>query len=111
MMIVKYIYIISFLIRYFLKTLSFLYKYLNSEHAKELGNAIPEKPLLFMKPPSAYITEGSPITFPMGCKSLHHEIELGIVISSRCSQVDKANVMDHVGGYVLVSFILKFYLC
>jgi hypothetical protein len=27
----------------------------------ELGNAVPEKPILFMKPASSYITEGSPI--------------------------------------------------
>jgi len=71
------------------------------EHAAELGNAIPEKPLLFLKPPSAYITEGTQIKIPTGCSSLHHEIELGVVIASKCSQVRAEDVMEHVGGYVL----------
>lgn len=35
--------------------------YVFRDHAAELGNAVPEKPLLFMKPPSSYILEGTPI--------------------------------------------------
>lgn len=35
--------------------------YFFRDHAAELGNAIPDKPLIFMKPATAYITEGSPI--------------------------------------------------
>ncbi len=31
------------------------------EHAAELNNAVPTKPLLFMKPPSTYISEGCAI--------------------------------------------------
>lgn len=73
----------------------------NSEHAAELGNSVPDKPLLFLKPPSAFLIEGSPIRFPAGCRSLHHEIELGIVIGSKCSNVNPEQVMDYVGGYVL----------
>jgi acylpyruvate hydrolase len=38
----------------------YLVKYFR-EHAAELGNAVPDKPLIFMKPATAYITEGSPI--------------------------------------------------
>lgn len=32
-----------------------------SEHAKELGNAVPTKPLLFMKPPATLISQGQKI--------------------------------------------------
>ena len=38
---------------------------------------------------------------PLGCKEVHHEIELGIVIGSPCSRVPADKVMDHVGGYAL----------
>lgn len=72
-----------------------------SEHAVELGNAIPEKPLLFLKPTSAYIEEGSPIKIPVGCSSLHHEIELGVVIKTKCTKIKPEDVMSHVGGYCL----------
>ncbi|XP_021966853.1 acylpyruvase FAHD1, mitochondrial [Folsomia candida] len=71
------------------------------DHAAELGNAIPDKPLIFMKPATAYITEGSPIKIPKGCTSLHHEIELGIVIGKKATDITEANAMDYVAGYVL----------
>lgn len=32
-----------------------------SEHAKELGNAIPTEPILFLKPTTSYITKGQSI--------------------------------------------------
>src|SRR3989442_14266837 len=34
------------------------------EHAAELGNAVPERPLLFFKPPTAGIGDGDPILLP-----------------------------------------------
>jgi len=71
------------------------------DHAAELGNAVPELPLLFLKPASSYITEGSPIKFPKGCTDLHHEIELGIVIGQKGTDISEGNAMDHVAGYVL----------
>lgn len=71
------------------------------DHAAELGNAVPEKPLLFMKPPSSYILEGTPIKIPKGCDTLHHEIELGIVISESATEVSEEKAMNHVAGYVL----------
>lgn len=66
-----------------------------------MGNAVPEKPLLFLKPPSALLTEGDTIKLPAGCSSLHHEIELGVVIGSRCSKVSQEEVMNYVCGYLL----------
>jgi len=70
-----------------------------SEHAAELGNAVPSKPLLFMKPPSAFITVGQKIEIPLGCEEIHHEIELGVIINKKCKRVDKDTAMDYVGGY------------
>ena len=93
-----------------------------AEHAAELGNAVPSKPLLFMKvrqekplsketniwhdliffqPPSSYITAGEKIEIPLGCQELHHEIELGVVISKNCKRVSPDQAMDYVGGYCL----------
>eukprot|EP00095_Tigriopus_kingsejongensis_P011592 maker-scaffold297_size217559-snap-gene-1.15 protein:Tk11592 transcript:maker-scaffold297_size217559-snap-gene-1.15-mRNA-1 annotation:"fumarylacetoacetate hydrolase domain-containing protein 1 homolog" len=71
------------------------------DHAAELGNAVPTKPLLFMKPPASIIQAGESIEIPLGCSEIHHEIELGIVIKSRCQNVLEQDSMDHVGGYIL----------
>ena len=72
-----------------------------AEHAAELGNAVPSKPLLFMKPPSSYITAGENIEIPLGCQELHHEIELGVVISKQCKRVSPDQAMEYVGGYCI----------
>lgn len=45
-------------------------------HATELGNAIPEEPVIFMKPPSALVPQGGPIKLPAFSNDIHHEIEL-----------------------------------
>ncbi len=46
------------------------------EHARELGNAIPDEPVVFLKPSSALIPVDGPITLPTFSKDIHHEIEL-----------------------------------
>ncbi|MBK9149022.1 MAG: fumarylacetoacetate hydrolase family protein [Flavobacteriales bacterium] len=47
-----------------------------SDHAKELGNAVPDEPVIFLKPESALIPTGGPIRLPIFSKEIHHEIEL-----------------------------------
>ena len=38
---------------------------------------------------------------PRGCSELHHEVELGVVISEKCSSVPENAAMRHVAGYAL----------
>lgn len=71
-------------------------------HAKELGNAIPsEKPLVFLKPPTAFVVQGKQIELPPRCDELHHEVELGVVIEKPGKRISEIRALDHVGGYVL----------
>ena len=51
------------------------------DHALELGDAVPEKPVLFLKPPSASICvnqqgESVQVMLPKGRGSVHHECEI-----------------------------------
>uniref|UniRef100_A0A2C9JCM4 oxaloacetate tautomerase n=1 Tax=Biomphalaria glabrata TaxID=6526 RepID=A0A2C9JCM4_BIOGL len=71
------------------------------EHAAELGNPVPSKPILFLKPTSAYISEGQAIKIPQGCNDLNHEVELGVVIGSKAIQVAPEEALNYVGGYAL----------
>lgn len=71
------------------------------EHAAELGNPVPKTPLIFLKPPSSYLQQGGKIKLPPGCDELHHEVELGIVISKTGVSIPESNAMDYVGGYAL----------
>lgn len=49
-------------------------------HARELGNAVPERPLLFLKPPSAVIGNGATILLPPESSQVEHEAEIALVI-------------------------------
>jgi acylpyruvate hydrolase len=51
------------------------------EHAKELNNAVPTKPLIFMKPPTALLLENKPFYYPDFTKNLHYEVEVVLRIS------------------------------
>jgi 2-keto-4-pentenoate hydratase/2-oxohepta-3-ene-1,7-dioic acid hydratase in catechol pathway len=51
------------------------------DHAKELGNAVPEEPVIFMKPKSALLQSHTPFYYPEFCNELHYEAELVLRIS------------------------------
>ncbi len=51
------------------------------EHAKELGNAVPENPVIFSKPDTALLKNGEPFYIPSFSNDVHHEIELVIKIN------------------------------
>lgn len=70
-------------------------------HAKELGNAVPKEPVLFMKPTSSYLGNGGTIEVPHPLESLDHEVELAVVIGRKARDVPESSAMDYVGGYAL----------
>ncbi|CAB4262667.1 unnamed protein product [Prunus armeniaca] len=70
-------------------------------HAKELGNAVPKDPVLFLKPTSSYLENGGTIEVPHPLLSLDHEVELAVVISKKARDVPQATAMDYVAGYAL----------
>lgn len=51
-----------------------------SEHAKELNNAIPSQPMVFMKPSSALLVNDKPLYYPEFTKDLHYEVEVVLKI-------------------------------
>ncbi|MBP9186142.1 MAG: fumarylacetoacetate hydrolase family protein [Bacteroidia bacterium] len=59
-----------------------------SEHAKELGNAVPENPVIFSKPDTALLKNGEPFYHPDFSNDIHHEIELVIKISKMGKKID-----------------------
>ncbi len=67
-------------------------------HAKELGNAVPERPLLFLKPPSAVIGDGDTIVLPPASARVEHEAEIAVVIGRRLSRADEAAARAAIGG-------------
>lgn len=58
-------------------------------HAKELNNAVPEEPVLFMKPDSALLRNNDPFYIPDWSNDVHHEIELIVKISRLGKNIEK----------------------
>lgn len=65
-------------------------------HAKELGNEIPEEPVVFMKPKSALLQPHTPFYYPEFTNELHYECELVLRISKN-------------GKYIQEKFASKYY--
>jgi 2-keto-4-pentenoate hydratase/2-oxohepta-3-ene-1,7-dioic acid hydratase in catechol pathway len=65
-------------------------------HAKELGNDVPEEPIIFMKPKSALLQAHTPFYYPEFTNELHYECELVLRISKN-------------GKYIQERFANKYY--
>jgi 2-keto-4-pentenoate hydratase/2-oxohepta-3-ene-1,7-dioic acid hydratase in catechol pathway len=73
------------------------------EHARELGNDVPEVPILFFKPPTALIGTGDPILLPNVSQRVEFEAEIGVVIGRRVRHADQELAERAIGGYVCVN--------
>ncbi len=72
-----------------------------AQHAEEAGMEVPKEPVLFFKATSAIIGPNDDIMLPKNSTKSDWEVELSIVIGKKASYVEKADVFDHIAGYVL----------
>ena len=70
-----------------------------AEHAKELGNEVPAKPVLFLKPASSVIYSGDNIVHPNYGNELHHEIELVLLIGAKVKDASLEEAENAIAGY------------
>lgn len=75
-----------------------------AEHAAELGNEVPCEPLLFLKAPSALITNEEPIFIPPQTDQVEHEAELAVVIGRNCKNLsNRENASEYILGYSCIN--------
>lgn len=67
-------------------------------HAAEHAAEVPEKPLLFFKPPSAVIGPGATIELPGESDRVEHEGELAVVMGHRCRRISEDDAWEAVLG-------------
>ncbi|MQW92490.1 fumarylacetoacetate hydrolase family protein [Acinetobacter wanghuae] len=73
-----------------------------ADHARELGNAVPTSPVLFMKPPSALATLEQGIEWNRDLGSCHYECELSLRIDQTLkNETDPAKALAAVGAVTL----------
>ena len=73
------------------------------EHAAELGNVVPERPLLFMKPPSALIGDGAEIVLPSASERVEHEGEIGVVVGKTLESVTEDEAVSGLKGITCIN--------
>ena len=74
------------------------------EHAAELGNEVPQEPLIFLKPPSSLLNPGGTIIRPKLSSRVDHEGELGVVIGKKCRNIQPdEDVRSYILGYTCVN--------
>src|SRR3954454_23542281 len=74
-----------------------------TDHAKETGSPIPKEPVLFMKATSSINGPNDDVMQPKASTKLDWEVELGIVIGTRCRYVAVHDALKHVAGYTIVN--------
>lgn len=71
-------------------------------HAEETGAAIPDNPVVFMKPTTAVSNPGDPIPLPLACEhgpEIDYEAELAVVIGRTARDVPPERALEYVLGY------------
>jgi 2-keto-4-pentenoate hydratase/2-oxohepta-3-ene-1,7-dioic acid hydratase in catechol pathway len=74
------------------------------EHAAELGNKMPDEPLIFLKPPSSVIGPGDNIVIPRQSNQVEHEGEIGVVIGRTATCLtEEDNPEDYILGFTCLN--------
>ena len=72
------------------------------DHAKELGNAIPDRPVLFIKPPSSLVSLEEGISWSEEWGNCHHECELTLRIDQTLkAESDPQKALAAIGAVTL----------
>jgi 2-keto-4-pentenoate hydratase/2-oxohepta-3-ene-1,7-dioic acid hydratase in catechol pathway len=77
-----------------------------AESARSLDTSkeLPDKPVVFSKPPTAVIADGEPIQHNASMtQQLDWEVELAVIIGKRATRIAKENAMSHVFGYSVIN--------
>jgi 2-keto-4-pentenoate hydratase/2-oxohepta-3-ene-1,7-dioic acid hydratase in catechol pathway len=74
-----------------------------ADHAAELGNELPQEPLLFLKPNTSVVGPGDPISYPRQSREVHFEGELAVVIRRICRDVPAERADDVILGYTVAN--------
>ena len=73
------------------------------DHAAELGNTVPAKPLLFLKPPTTVIGDGAAIVLPPESQQVDFEGEIGVVIGRPLRRATESEARAAIAGITCVN--------
>lgn len=71
------------------------------DHAAEMGSAVPEEPVFFLKPSTACHWPGKPLMLPKHLGLIHHELELICLIDGYGLDIPEAMAPGFIASYSL----------
>lgn len=74
-----------------------------TDHAEEMGMALPEHPILFLKATSSVCGPDDDVVLPRGSVAADWEVELGVVIGTAAKYLSEAEALNHVAGYCVIN--------
>jgi 2-keto-4-pentenoate hydratase/2-oxohepta-3-ene-1,7-dioic acid hydratase in catechol pathway len=74
-----------------------------ADHARELGNAVPDSPLMFLKPSTSVVGPGAAIQLPRQSETVNFEGELAVVIGRPCRDVKADDASGVILGYTVAN--------
>ena len=73
-----------------------------ADHAAETGAEIPSEPIMFTKSPNTLVGPNDTVLIPRGSIKTDWEVELGIVIGTRCRYLaTEEEALEHIAGYMV----------
>lgn len=74
-----------------------------AEHAAEMGNDLPTRPMMFFKPNTSVVGPGDPVTLPSWTEKVSYEGELAVVIGRICKDVPAERADEVIFGYTVAN--------
>ena len=72
-----------------------------AEHARELGNEVPDAPILFIKPASSLVPMAPSFSIPTDQGEVHHEVEMALLVGERLQNCDADEARWSMAGFGL----------
>ncbi len=71
-------------------------------HAQERERAVPQEPLIFLKPLTTLVPWDGAIVHPPACEKLNYEGEMAVVVGKEARNIPIESAMEYVWGYTVV---------
>lgn len=72
-----------------------------AEHARELNNEVPDKPVIFMKPATAILRNGQPFYYPAFSKDIHYEGEIVLRIGKNGKSIQPKFAINYIDALTI----------
>jgi 5-oxopent-3-ene-1,2,5-tricarboxylate decarboxylase / 2-hydroxyhepta-2,4-diene-1,7-dioate isomerase len=74
-----------------------------ADHAAELSFKAPERPLIFLKGPNAFVGHLGNSPCPADVRQMHFECELAVVIGRQGRRIRQSDAYDYIEGYTIAN--------